>query len=317
MRVKDLLNTAARTAFSFEILPPLKGNSIDKVYKTIDALREFDPKYINITTHHSEFVQRTLDTGEVVKQNIRKRPGTVAVTAAIQHKYGIRAVPHIICSGFTKAETEYALIDLQFLEIFDLLVLQGDKGKIEPGFISQEDSHKYAIDLQGQINRFNQGYFLDGSQMERIGTPFSYGVAGYPEKHGDAPSMDSDIYFLKEKVKAGADYVVTQMFFDNRKYFDFVARCRAEGITVPIIPGIKPIVFCNQQSVLPKIFGSELPEDFAAELQKCSTDEQAKEVGVEWCVQQCKELIAQGVPSLHFYTFMATDSVRRVAQQVY
>ena len=317
MRVKDFLNSASRTAFSFEILPPLKGNSIDKVYKTIDALREFDPKYINITTHHSEFVQRTLDTGEVVKQNIRKRPGTVAVAAAIQHKYGITAVPHIICSGFTKAETEYALIDLQFLEIFDLLVLQGDKGKIDPGFIRQEDSHQYAIDLQGQINRFNQGYFLDGSQMEKAGTSFSYGVAGYPEKHVDAPSMDSDIHFLKEKVKAGADYVVTQMFFDNRKYFDFLARCRAEGIAVPIIPGNKPIVFCNQLSVLPKIFGSEIPEDFATELRKCSTDEQAKEVGVEWCIQQCKELIGKGVPSLHFYTFMATDSVRRVAQRVY
>lgn len=317
MRVKDLLNSASRTAFSFEILPPLKGNSIDKVYKTIDVLREFDPKYINITTHHSEFVQRALDTGEVVKQNIRKRPGTVAVAAAIQHKYGITAVPHIICSGFTKAETEYALIDLQFLEIFDLLVLQGDKGKIDPGFIRQEDSHQYAIDLQGQINRFNQGHFLDGSQMEKVGTSFSYGIAGYPEKHAEAPSMDSDIHFLKEKVKAGADYVVTQMFFDNQKYFDFVARCRAEGITVPIIPGIKPIVFCNQLSVLPKIFGSEIPEDFVAELRKCSTDEQAKEVGVEWCIQQCRELITKGVPSLHFYTFMATDSVRRIAQQVY
>lgn len=318
MSVIERIQQSKKTAFSFELLPPLKGNSIEKVYANIDALLEFDPQYINITTHHSEFVQRTLENGEVVKQNIRKRPGTVSIAAAIQHKYGITTVPHIICAGFSKADTEYALVDLQLLGITDLLVLQGDKGKLEPNHIPADEGHNYAVELQAQINNFNKGFFVDGTEMsDKPLTPFSYGVAGYPEKHSEAPSMDSDIYFLKEKVKAGAEYVVTQMFFDNKKYFDFVARSRAEGITVPIIPGIKPVVFMNQLTVLPQIFGSSIPEPFASELVSCKSDEEAKQVGVEWCIQQCKELIAQGAPSLHFYTFMATDSVAKVAKAVY
>ncbi len=314
----DLLQNTTGTAFSFELLPPLKGSEVDKLYRQIDCLLEFNPAYINITTHHSEFVQRTLDTGEVVKQNIRKRPGTVAIAAAIQNKYGIPAVPHIICSGFSKMETEYALVDLQILGINNLLVLQGDKGKLEPDFIPEGEGHNYAVELQGQINNYNKGFFLDGSQMAAPPVvPFSYGVAGYPEKHADAPTMDSDIRFLKEKVKAGADYIVTQMFFDNQKYFDFVARCRAEGITVPVIPGIKPVVLMNQLTVLPKIFGSSIPEPFARELAKCKTDDEAKQVGVEWAIQQCRELIKAGVPSLHFYTLMATKSVAQIAAKVY
>jgi methylenetetrahydrofolate reductase (NADPH) len=318
MKVIDLINKSPKTAFSFELLPPLKGNGIEKVYTTIDALLEFNPQYINITTHHSEFVQRTLDSGEVVGQNIRKRPGTVAIAAAIQNKYKITAVPHIICSGFSKADTEYALVDLQILGITDLLVLQGDKGKMEPNHIPADEGHNYALELQGQITRFNKGFFEDGTPMaEKPKTPFTYGVAGYPEKHADAPSMDSDIHFLKEKVKAGADYIVTQMFFDNQKYFDFVKRCRAEGITIPIIPGVKPVVFMNQLTVLPQIFKSSIPEPFAAELVKCKTDQEAKQVGIEWCVEQCRELIANGVPSLHFYTLAATDSVAQVAKAVY
>lgn len=318
MKVIDLINSSKTTAFSFELLPPLKGSSVDRLYQNIDSLMEFAPKYINITTHHSEFIQRTLDTGEVIKQNIRKRPGTVSIAAAIQNKYNITAVPHIICSGFSKAETEYALVDLQILGIHDLLVLQGDKGKLEPNFIPEEECHKYAVELQGQINQYNKGFFVDGSEMnDKLKYPFSYGVAGYPEKHEDAPSMDSDIHFLKEKVKAGADYIVTQMFFDNQKYFEFVDRCRAEGITIPIIPGIKPVVFKNQLTVLPKIFRSSIPEPFAIELEKCNDDEAAKQVGVEWCIQQCKELMAAGVPSLHFYTLSATDSVAQIAKAIY
>ncbi len=318
MKIIDLINQSKKTAFSFELLPPLKGNSIDKVYNGIDPLLQFEPTYINITTHHSEFVQRTLDTGEVVKQNIRKRPGTVSIASVIQHKYNIPTVPHVICAGFSKSDTEYALVDLQLLGITDLLVLQGDKGKLEPNYIPEGEGHNYAIELQKQINQFNEGAFIDGSTMaDKPVTPFSYGVAGYPEKHADAISMDMDIYYLKEKVKAGADYIVTQMFFDNQKYFDFVSRCRAEGITVPIIPGIKPVVLMNQLTVLPKIFGSSIPEPFANELAKCKTDEAANEVGTAWCIEQCKELIAQQVPSLHFYTFMATDSVAKVANAVY
>lgn len=225
-------------------------------------------------------------------------------------------MPHIICKGFTKDETEYALIDLNFLGVSNLLLLRGDIKTLE---VEQNPSlyHEHATDLQQQVNRFNQGLALDGSKIEGIETPFSYGMACYPEKHEEAPNMESDIFYLKEKVRNGADYLVTQMFFDNQKYFSFVARCRKEGIEVPIIPGIKPIVFRNQLTVLPRVFRTDIPEPFAAELRKCKTDDEAKEVGVEWCIQQCKELIASGVPSLHFYTMMASDSVRRVAQAIY
>lgn len=317
MRVIDLINSNEKTAFSFEILPPLKGTGIEKLYQTIDTLREFDPKYINITTHRSEYVYKDLGNGLFQRNRLRRRPGTVAVAAAIQNKYNITMVPHILCSGFTREETEYVLLDLQFLGITDLLVLRGDKAKHESSFIPVGNGYHHAVELQEQINNFNKGIFVDGSEMKVTNTPFSYGVACYPEKHEEAPNMDSDIFYLKEKVKNGADYLVTQMFFDNEKYYAFVDRCRAEGITVPIIPGIKPIVFKNQLTVLPKIFRSDIPEPFATELRKCKTDDEAKAVGVEWCIQQCKDLIAHGVPSLHFYTMMASDSVYKVAKEVY
>ena len=316
MKVIDLIRGAERTAFSFEILPPLKGNSIQKVYKVIDKLREFDPKYINITSHHSEFIYKTLPDGSFQKVNIRKRPGSVAIASAIQNKYGIPAVPHIICKGFTKDETEYALIDLNFLGVYDLLLLRGDIKTLEKPH-DPELYHEHATDLQRQVNDFNHGIAVDGSTFEANETPFSYGMACYPDKHEEAPNMDSDIFYLKEKVKNGADYLVTQMFFDNSKYYAFVDRCRAEGITVPVIPGIKPIVFKNQLTVLPKIFRSEIPEEFASELRRCKDDAEAREAGVEWCIAQCKDLIAHGVPSLHFYTMMASESVYRVAKEVY
>lgn len=317
MSVIDTLQNTTKTAFSIEVLPPLKGNSIERVFNTIDQLLEFDPKYINITTHRSEIAYRTLPNGLYEQVQQRHRPGTVAIAAAIQNKYNIPAVPHIICSGFTKAETEYALIDLAFLGITDLLVLRGDKGKHEREFSPSSEGHAHALDLQFQINDFNKGYFLDGSTFSLGTTQFTYGVAGYPEKHDEAPNLDFDIECLKQKVAAGASYVVTQMFFDNSKYFDFVARCRREGITVPIIPGLKPITLKNQVTVLPKIFHVDIPEPFAAELRKSKTDEEAVEVGVEWCTLQAKELIAAGVPSIHFYTMMATKSVKRVAEKVY
>ena len=316
MNVIDLVKNSNKTAFSFEILPPLKGNSIQKVYNVIDKLLEFDPKYINITSHHSEYIDKTMPDGSFQKVNIRKRPGSVAIASAIQNKYSIPAVPHIICKGFTKDETEYALIDLNFLGVHNLLLLRGDIKTLEVEN-KPELYHEHATDLQQQVNNFNNGIALDGSKIDGIVTPFSYGMACYPEKHEEAPNMDSDIFYLKEKVKNGADYLVTQMFFDNQKYFSFVDRCRKEGINVPIIPGIKPIVFKNQLTVLPKVFRSDIPEPFAAELRKCKTYEEAKEVGIEWSIQQCKELIAYGVPSLHFYTMMASDSVRRIAKEIY
>ncbi|MDR2628040.1 MAG: methylenetetrahydrofolate reductase [Dysgonamonadaceae bacterium] len=314
MTITDLLTKSKKTAFSFEILPPLKGNSIDKVYTVVDKLREFDPQYINITTHHSECVYRAMDNGMIQKSYVRKRPGTVAIAAAIQQRYKIPAVPHIICKGFSREETEYALIDLNFLEIYNLLLLRGDANKLDG---NQENQHAHATELLDQVNDFNRGIALDGTSFEQPAVAFSYGVAGYPEKHEEAPNMDSDIYYLKEKVKKGAGYIVTQMFFDNEKYFAFVDRCRREGIMVPVIPGIKPIVLKDQLTILPKIFRSDIPEALAVELRKCKTDEDARTTGTEWCIHQCKELIERGVPSLHFYTLMASESVRQIAKEIY
>lgn len=317
MKVADFIESGKTPTFSFEILPPLKGNSIQKVYNVVDKLREFDPKYINITSHHSETIYKTLPDGTLRKESVRKRPGTVAVAAAIQYKYGIQAVPHIICKGFTKEETEYALLDLNFLGINNLLLLRGDSKGLDIPKEKLSLYNEYATDLQAQVNRFNEGIALDGSKLEGIETTFSYGMACYPEKHEEAPNMETDLYYAKEKVRNGADYLVTQMFFDNSKYYAFVDRCRAEGINVPIIPGIKPVVLKNQLTVLPRVFRSDIPEPFASELYKCKTDEEAKEVGVEWCIAQCKDLIAHGVKGLHFYTLLASDSVRRVAKEIF
>ena len=314
MSLVDKIKSAKSTAFSFELLPPLKGNGIDGVFRTIDTLREFDPKYINITTHRSELVFREKANGLFERVAERHRPGTVAIAAAIQNKYKITVVPHIICSGFTPEETEYALIDLQFLGITDLLLLRGDKAKHEKEF--SPTGHAHATELQVQVNQFNEGYFLDGSKMKSL-TPFSYGMACYPEKHEEAPNIESDLLYAKQKVDAGAEYLVTQMFFDNAKYFDFVEKCRAYGIAVPIIPGLKPITFMNQLTALPKIFHTDIPVDFADALHACKTDEEATEVGVEWCTEQAKGLISKGVPSIHFYSMMATQSVKRVAKAVF
>ena len=316
MSVKEFLEKSQRPVFSFEILPPFKGNNIDKVYNIIDKLVEFDPKYINITSHHSEPVLVQQPDGTLRQVSVLKRPGTVAIAAAIQQKYGITAVPHIICKGFTKEETEYALLDLNFLGIHNLLLLRGDSKNliIKPG--EEKHYHNYATELQQQVNNFNQGIDLDGNKLNGIDTPFAYGMACYPEKHEEAPKPESDLRYAVEKVKNGAQYLVTQMFFDNQKYYDFVERARKAGITVPIIPGIKPVVFRNQLTVLPKVFHTDIPEPFATDLAKCKTDDEAKEVGVEWCTEQCRDLLKNGAPALHFYTFMATDSVARVARAV-
>ena len=319
MKVSELiLSSPDKTGFSFEVLPPLRGKSIEHLYKNIDALKEFNPLYINITTHRSEMVFKGTADGLYQRVSERSRPGTVAVAAAIQQKYGIPAVPHIICSGFSRTETEHALIDLNFLGINNLLVLRGDKAKHENRFIPNENGHLHANELADQINKFNEGYFVDGTPIESANmNRFSYGVAGYPEKHEEAPNLDIDIKMLKMKVDMGADYIVTQMFFDNQKYFEFVKRCREIGITVPIIPAIKPIVNRNQITILPKVFHVDLPSDLAIELSKCKDDIQAKEVGVEWCKLQAKELIKAGVPSIHFYSHNATESVRQVASDIY
>jgi methylenetetrahydrofolate reductase (NADPH) len=317
MKISELIEQNEKTCFSFEVLPPLKGTGIEKLYQTIDTLREFNPQYINITTHRSEYVYKDLGNDLFQRQRLRRRPGTVAVAAAIQNKYDIKVVPHILCSGFTREETEYVLLDLQFLGITDLLLLRGDKAKHESIFIPEKDGYAHTVELQQQINDFNRGVFVDGSPIKVPGTPFSYGVACYPEKHEEAPNMDSDLFWLKKKVEMGAEYAVTQLFYDNQKYFDFVDRARKAGITIPIIPGIKPFSKLSQLSVIPKTFKVDLPEPLASEAAKCTTNEETAELGVEWCVNQCKELIAHGVPTIHFYTVSAVESVKRVAQQIY
>ena len=317
MKVIDLIRNSKSTAFSFEILPPLKGNSIQKVYNVIDKLKEFDPKYINITSHHSEFVYKTLPDGSFQKVNIRKRPGSVAIASAIQNKYGIPAVPHIICKGFTKDETEYALIDLNFLGVNNLLILRGDIKTLEASQQNPELYHDHATDLQQQVNHFNEGIALDGSKIDGIETPFSYGMACYPEKHEEAPNIESDLFWLKKKVEAGAEYAVTQLFYDNKKYFEFVEQAKAAGINVPIIPGIKPFKKLSQLSMVPKTFKVDLPEDLVKEVLKCKNDKEAEQVGIEWCVAQCKELMAHGVPSIHFYSIGAVDSIKEVAKIIY
>lgn len=317
MKVIDLINSQEKTAFSIEILPPLKGTGIEKLYQSIDQLLEFNPQYINFTTHRSEYVYKELGNGLFQRNRLRRRPGTVAVAAAIQNKYNITVVPHVLCSGFTREDIEYMLLDLQFLGITDLLVLRGDKAKHESIFTPEPGGHTHAIELEEQINNFNKGIFVDGSEMTVTQTPFSYGVACYPEKHEEAPNLDSDLYWLKKKIDAGAEYAVTQLFYDNRKYFSFVERARAAGITVPIIPGIKPLKKLSQLNIIPKTFKVDIPEELAHEVTKCTTDAEVQQLGIEWCIQQCRELMSHGVPSIHFYTIGAVDSIREIAKQIY
>ncbi len=318
MKVTELIASHGKTGFSFEVLPPLKGKGIAQLFRNIDILKEFNPLFINITTHRSEMVYKNTPDGLYQKVSERSRPGTVAVAAAIQQKYNIPAVPHIICSGFSKLETEYALIDLNFLGITNILILRGDKAKHESRFIPNENGYSHASELQLQINEFNRGYFIDGTKMDIItGETFSYGVAGYPEKHDESPNLDMDIAYLKQKIDNGAEYVVTQMFFDNSKYYDFVDRCRKAGINVPIIPGLRPITTIGQLNILPKVFHVDMPMQLVSELMKCKDDNDAKEVGVEWCKAQCLDLMAHGVPSIHFYSLNSTRSVERVAASIY
>ena len=317
MKVVDLIKNRNKTAFSFEVLPPIKGTGIEKLYQDIDTLQEFDPQYINITTHRSEYVYKELGNGLFERTRLRRRPGTVAVAAAIHNKYNITTVPHILCSSFSREDIEYELLDLQFLNITDLLVLRGDKAKHESSFTPEPNGPSHALDLAQQINDFNRGVFIDGSPIKVTNTPFSYGVACYPEKHEEAPNIEQDIYWLKKKVEAGAEYAVTQLFYDNDKFFKFVERVRQEGINIPIIPGIKPFRKSSQLTVIPRTFKVDIPQDLAQEALKCQSEDDVKELGIEWCINQCKELIAHGVPSIHFYSVGAVESIKQVAKSIY
>lgn len=316
-KIIDVIDSRKNPFLSLEILPPLKGNSIYKVFDIIDKLKKYDPQFVNITSHHSEYIYKPLPNGTHRRVSVVKRPGTVAISAAIQNRYGLIPVPHIICRGFTKEETEYALLDLNFLGINNLMLLRGDDKREFISDSDRENYHEHATDLQQQINLFNKGIGLEDMAIQGIETPFSYGMACYPEKHEEAPNMDSDIHYLKMKVDNGADYLITQMFYDNEKYFSFVERCRAEGIKVPIIPGIKPIYKKQQLTVLPKVFRTDIPEELASQIREAASDKDVKEIGIDWCVRQCQELLNHGVPGIHFYTMGISDGVARIADKIF
>ncbi|MEQ9440375.1 MAG: methylenetetrahydrofolate reductase [NAD(P)H] [Cyclobacteriaceae bacterium] len=316
MKVIDHIAQAEDTLFTIEILPPKKGEDINALFKHIDSLMDFNPAFIDVTYHREEYVYKEAGEGMLKKYVTRKRPGTVGICAAIQNRYNVDTVPHVICGGFSKEDTENMLIDLDFLGIHNVLVLRGDPVKSEPGFVPHPDGHCYANELIGQIADMNQGKYLY-EEIADTHTNFCIGAAGYPEKHFESPNPDTDMHYLKQKIAAGAEFIVTQMFFDNQKYFRFVEQCRANGITVPIIPGLKPLATINHLTVLPKYFFLDIPEALSKEVAKSRDNKQAREVGVEWCIQQCKELKAAGVPCLHFYTMSKSELVRRVAEQVF
>lgn len=317
MKVIEHINKSKSTLFSIEILPPLKGKGIQSIYEGIDPLIEFKPAFIDVTYHREEYIYKKREGGYLEKISIRKRPGTVAICAAIMNKYKIDAVPHIICGGFTVEETENALIDLHFLGIDNVLALRGDSIKTEPTFVPEPNGHHYAIDLVKQITKMNTGKYIHDDLIETSPTSFCIGIAGYPEKHFEAPNMTADLKYLKNKVDAGAEYIVTQMFFDNKKYFEFVEKCRAAGINVPIIPGLKILSNKKQATVLPKTFHIDIPEALQEEVDKCKSDSDVKKVGINWCIEQSKELVKAKVPCLHFYTMGTSDSTKQVASKVF
>ncbi|MBK8845726.1 MAG: methylenetetrahydrofolate reductase [NAD(P)H] [Bacteroidetes bacterium] len=317
MKVTEHLAKAKNTLFSIEILPPLKGKSIQSIFDSIDPLMEFKPPFIDVTYHREEYVYKKREGGYLEKVSIRKRPGTVSICSAILNKYKTDAIPHLICGGFTKEETENALIELNFLGIDNVLALRGDAIKTENTFIPHEKGHNYALNLVSQISSLNKGLYLDEDLLDTVNTDFCIGVAGYPEKHFEAPNLKMDVSYLKKKVEAGADYIVTQMFFDNDKFFNFVKACNESGINVPIIPGLKILTTKKQLTILPKTFHIDLPDDLIDEVMKCKNDIEVKEVGIAWAIQQSKELIKANVPCLHFYTMGNPDITRKVATAIF
>ncbi len=317
MHVTEHLAKATDTLVSFEILPPLKGKTITSIYDHLDPLMEFKPSWINVTYHRSETMFKKKTDGTFEKVDVRKRPGTVGICAAIMNHYNIDAVPHIICGGFTKRETEDALIDLQFLGIDNALILRGDAAKNESSFEPEPGGNKYAIDLLKQVGQLNQGIYLDEDILNGGKTNFCMGVAGYPEKHFESPNFEIDLQKTKEKVDAGADYIMTQMFFNNQKFLDYVKACRDMGITVPIIPGLKPITNKKQLTILPRIFHVDIPTELSNAINKCKTDAECEQVGTEWLIQQSKELKAAGVPILHYYTLGKPKVIRDVVSAVF
>ncbi len=316
MKVIDHINQAKETLISFEVLPPLKGKGIEALYNHLDPLMEFKPAFINVTYHRSEHIFKKKADGSFEKVVVRKRPGTESICAAIMNKYDVDTVPHLICGGFGVNETEDALINLRYLGIDNVLVLRGDAAKNESTFEPEPGGHKYASDLLKQVVNLNAGVYLEDELKNTHKTDFCIGVAGYPEKHFEAPNMDTDLAYLKAKVEGGADYIITQMFFDNAKFYAFVDACRAIGITVPIIPGLKPVYSKKQLNILPKTFHIDLPRDLSNEILNCKTDEDVEKVGAEWLLMQSKDLKKSGVPVLHYYTLGRPHVVANVVKDL-
>ena len=317
MKVIDhIKNSKGKTQFTFEILPPVKGHHINSIFDNVDPLMEFNPPFIDVTYHREEYIFNEKENGLLEKKVVRKRPGTVGICAALQNKYNVDAVPHILCGGFSREVTENFLIDLDFLGIDNVVALRGDAIKSETYFTPNKDGHKYASELVNQITNLNNGVYLEDLEIATK-TNFCIGVAGYPEKHMEAPSMKSDLHFLKEKIKLGADYIITQMFFDNKKYFEFVDLCKEEGINVPIIPGLKPISTLKQLNLIPHRFHCDLPEPLIKEIIKCRDNAEVRQVGIEWCIEQSKELASKNVPFLHYYSMGRSSNIKAVAEAIF
>ncbi|MDI9309085.1 MAG: methylenetetrahydrofolate reductase [NAD(P)H] [Limnohabitans sp.] len=318
MKVTEHIAKAkGKTQFSFEILPPLKGQNIQCIFDGIDPLMEFNPPFIDVTYHREEYEYKELSNGLLQKKVVKKRPGTVGICAGIQNRYNVDAVPHILCGGFTKEDTENLLIDLDFLGIDNVVALRGDAVKSEIYFKPEKEGNAYASELVAQINNLNKGIYLDSDLQNTNATDFCIGVAAYPEKHMEAPSLDSDIHFVKEKIKNGANYIVTQLFYDNKKYFDFVDKCRKAGVEVPIIPGLKPIATKKQLNLIPHRFSVELPDDLIMAVVKAKDNEAVRQIGIEWCIKQSKELVKAGVPFLHYYSMGKAENVKAIAKEIF
>ena len=316
MKVTEHIDKLTGPRFSFEILPPTKGSSIQTIYDTLDPLMEFKPPYINITYHQAEVDLKQRPDGLLEPRVVRKRPGTVAISAAIQNRYRVDVVPHLICGGFSKGETEDALIDLHYLGIHNVLVVRGDANPLTGRFTAEKNGHEHALDLLKQVVDLKNGKYLEDDLENPEPLDFSPGVAAYPEKHLEAPNFESDLLYLKAKVDAGAEYIVTQMFFDNVKFFSFVEACRAAGITVPIIPGIKPVSIKKHLNILPQTFKVDIPPELSREMDKCRSNNEVRQVGIEWAIQQSRELIASGVPIIHFFTMGRADNIRKIAEAI-
>lgn len=315
MKVIDILSKSSKPFASFELVPPLKGSDKNKLYASVEPLMEFNPPFLNITTHRDEIVYRENADGNYKRVTITKRPGSVAIAAAIMKRFKVEVVPHVICGGATRGEIENTLLDLNFLDIQNVVALRGDPVPGEKNFTPVADGHSHSIDLVRQIENMNRGIYLDDTIKDAVPTNFCVGVAGYPEKHYEAPNLDMDIARLKEKVDAGADYVVTQLFFDNKKYFDFVEKATAAGINVPIIPGIKPVSTKRHIELLPKSFSIDIPNELMKELVKCKDNSAVYQVGLEWCVMQCKELLAKGAKAIHFYTMSKSENIIEIIKR--